>query len=368
MRILLLSKRHYTGMDLVRERFGRLYHLPRTWQQAGHVVSLFLLDYRSAVTATLLLDELEVISVGCRALGLLRSYPRLLDLAQAADVIVSSGDIHFGVIGQWLAARYGRRHVFDVYDDYEMFGSARIPGMKAAYHRVLARADGVMCASASVKTELERRRASVLLIPNGVDVGRFRPMDRQACKARWQLAKEIEYIGYFGGLSAERGTLDLIEAVRLLRERRANIVLLLAGTPSAMVVPNEPWIRFIGQVPHADIPLLINACAVVTLPYRSSPFMDQGSSSKIAEYFFCGVPLVATRTPNLLNNFPRQAKALEEGLCQAAAPSDMARALEFQLVNRRVPGELPAMSWESIGEAALALVTGAPPGIRSSSQ
>lgn len=35
MRIYLICKRYYTNKDLIKERFGRLYHLPKEWVANG---------------------------------------------------------------------------------------------------------------------------------------------------------------------------------------------------------------------------------------------------------------------------------------------------------------------------------------------
>ena len=46
MRIYLICKRYYTNKDLIKERFGRLYHLPKEWAANGAEVWVNAIDYR----------------------------------------------------------------------------------------------------------------------------------------------------------------------------------------------------------------------------------------------------------------------------------------------------------------------------------
>ncbi len=72
------------------------------------------------------------------------------------------------------------------------------------------------------------------------------------------------------------------------------------------------WVIFRGLVPHSEIPAYINACDVVAIPYRRSSLLGTSASCKIAEYLMCQRPIVSTRTPNFLQNFPEQAAAMRE--------------------------------------------------------
>ena len=47
MNILVICKRRYTNKDLINDRFGRLYHFPRVWKEAGHAITLLAADYFS---------------------------------------------------------------------------------------------------------------------------------------------------------------------------------------------------------------------------------------------------------------------------------------------------------------------------------
>ncbi len=107
------------------------------------------------------------------------------------------------------------------------------------------------------------------------------------------------------------------------------------------------------MVPHKQMPGLLSACDVVVVPYRLSPIMNMGASCKIAEYLACRRPLVATITPNFLDNFPMQAAMMGQSLCQASDPDDMARALAYQFEARVIPPLAENMTWETIADDTL---------------
>ena len=44
MRIAFLCKRHYTGKDVITDRFGRLYEIPHQLALLGHEVKAWCLD------------------------------------------------------------------------------------------------------------------------------------------------------------------------------------------------------------------------------------------------------------------------------------------------------------------------------------
>ena len=56
MRIYLICKRYYTNKDLIKERFGRLYHLPKEWVANGAEIWVNAIDYRDKISNELTID------------------------------------------------------------------------------------------------------------------------------------------------------------------------------------------------------------------------------------------------------------------------------------------------------------------------
>lgn len=352
MRILFVGKRHYTRKDALNERFGRIYRLPLAWSRSGCDVRLELLDYRSA--SPLNGEGVEFPAVSRGAVNPL-SWWRLLQRMRVfrPDVVVASGDCFVGLAAYGLARRLGARFVFDIYDDYRAFDGYRLFGGWDAYRYLTRRADACWFASRRLLDSTPVKNG--LLVPNGVDPTVFRPLERAACRAMLALPSEARIVGYFGSLEPERGVDDLVEAVGRLHAEEPSLRLLIAGGSATRARRPPAFVVDRGNVPHERVPTLIGACDVVTLPYRRGPVIDAASSLKMAEYLFCRRPIVATRTPSLLENFPVQASELKDVLATPSNPTSLAASLRAQLDCPRIATVPEGANWDGI--AALALTS-----------
>jgi glycosyltransferase involved in cell wall biosynthesis len=268
-------------------------------------------------------------------------------------VIIASGDCFLGLLAWRLARHIGARFVFDVYDDYRAFGAYRIFSGFDAFGFLLRRASLVFYASRALALQ-HASSTPWTLLPNGVDPGTFKSKDRAAARAAVGLPDDgVSLVGYFGGMEAERGPADLVAAVGLLQSAESSIRLVLCGAAIPGLSLESPWVDYRGSVPHTTIPDYINACDVVALPYRRGPAIDMSSSCKIAEYLYCRRPIVATRTPNLIENFPEQASELGEAMCEPGDPADLARAIHAQLQHPVIASVPQEHSWEGIAMRAL---------------
>jgi teichuronic acid biosynthesis glycosyltransferase TuaC len=192
MRLLLLAKRQYTQHDLLDDRFGRLRELPLALARRGHEVRGLCLSYaprpegpvtdRSADRHA----AVEWVSLNAGGLwlpGLWRYARRAARLASQfrPDIVWSTSDSLYGVLGRAIARRANARHVFDLYDNFEYFATTRIPGMRGAYRAAVRAADGVTCVSAPLASKVRDeygRAGPTLVLPNGID--RDRPARRCA--------------------------------------------------------------------------------------------------------------------------------------------------------------------------------------------
>lgn len=353
MSILWLGKRFYTNKDALRERFGRIYQLPRYWQAMGQEVRLWLVDYHTRESVRADDGGMQIVSAPAFSRGTFRQMLATV-MVRRADCIVASGDCYLGMLGWLLARLSGAAFVFDVYDKYDEFaGYRRFPWFDP-FSFLLRHADGLIFASQTLPERLAMPAAKPFHVaPNGVDAALFRAGDMLESRRILGLPPDIALVGYFGSMEPDRGVADLIAAVAKLRESGTPVELLLAGKAAGGLNLSAPWIRYLGMVPHTQMPLLLNACDIVTVPYRLGAFMDMGASCKIAEYLACRRPVVATATPNFSANFPVQAAALGPALCRASDPQDLARALAYQLKARIVPPLARNLHWETIAETAL---------------
>jgi len=356
--ILWLGKRFYTNKDALRERFGRMYCIPRRWQQMEQQIRLWLVDYHTRETIREFDAGMEVIATPLFCFESLRQLFRAL-VTRRVRCIVASGDCYLGLLGWLLARLSGAIFVFDVYDKYDEFSSYRQPPGLDLFSFLLRRADRLMFASRELATKLGPKSCvPFCVVPNGVDSTLFFPRETRASRRTLGLPEDVRFVGYFGSMEPDRGVADLMDAVGRLRASGLSVEVLLAGKALPDLPLDIVGIRYLGMVPHAQIPFLLSACDVVVVPYRLSPFMDMGASCKIAEYLACRRPMVVTSTPNFVANFPVQVAMMGQALCQASDPNDMARALAYQLEACVIPPPAENMTWDAIADDVLRWIHG----------
>lgn len=355
--ILFIGKRFYTNRDALEEHYGRIWQLPWHWARAGIPTQLWLIDYHSREQVVKNEGLLEVVSTPVRGISAFRQWLRARKTP--VQTVVASGDCYIGLMAYRLARRLGARFVFDVYDKYDEFGAyRRLPGFDPLRF-LLEAADVRMFASRALHDDLCQAPERDLLVPNGVDTQRFVALDRDASRRQLELPRDLSCVGYFGGMEPDRGVADLIEAVGQLREQGLGVELLLGGKRVAGVDVDADGVRYLGNVPYAQMPTVLAACDLLAVPYRRSAFMDAGASNKIAEAIACRRPLVATRTPNLMANFPEQAKRLGDLLATPGDATDLARVIQAQLRQPRLVNMPTGMGWPEIAgdvAAGLALI------------
>lgn len=349
MSVLFIGKRFYTNRDALREHYGRIYQLPRHWAQAGIETRLWLVDYHTLKPASEHDGTLEIVSTPVRNLAIIRHW---LTAGFVRDrkpsIVVASGDCYIGWLGYRIARRLRARFVFDVYDKYDEFGGyLRVPGFDL-FRFLLRRADVRLFASRALMEQLGRDPQNDCLVPNGIDTERFRPLDKDASRAALGLSAHVTLVGYFGGMAPDRGVDDLIAAVRKLRARGSDIELLLGGNARRGMDLVAPSVRHLGNVPYERMPATLASCDLLAVPYRRSAFMDAGASNKIAEAIACRRPLVATRSPNLVANFPQQATALGDMLATPGDVDDLARVILMQAKHRTLLDMPPGFDWRDI--------------------
>ncbi len=364
MKVLFIGKRFYTNRDALRERFGRIYQLPRVWAESGIATELWLVDYHSKEYVQMRDEALAIEST--RALGmpfLKRLFAQAFSRTQRFDVVVASGDPYVGLLGHLLARRCKARFVFDVYDKYDEFESYRRLGGFDPFRYLLDRADVRLFASKALLDSLGRPNSEDFLVPNGVDENRFRPLDMKESRHSLDLPQDAQFIGYFGSMEPARGVDDLIESVEMLRRNGSAVQLLIGGRKRDDLDLSRPGIRYVGNALFERVPALIASCNAVAIPYRRTPFMDAGASNKIAEAMACGKPLVVTDTPNFCVNFAEQAERLSDRIAGCGDSMDIARVIEAQMKDPVIVTMPTNMSWRSIAKMTamrLKLAAGGP--------
>jgi glycosyltransferase involved in cell wall biosynthesis len=217
-----------------------------------------------------------------------------------------------GLIGVVLAALLRVPHLYDMHSSLPQqlsnFAFSRSPlvrGVFSAIERVMIRRSRVIIVICPALEETVRGidpQARVVLIENAPGSGEAQPTAAQAAQVRaeFDVAGATPLILYTGTFEAYQGLDLLFEAMALVRERRPDARLLLAGGKPDQIARAREQARaagaaavtiFAGERPSAEIPAFLLACDVLVSP------RSRGTNTplKIYQYLRSGKPIVATR-------------------------------------------------------------------------
>lgn len=340
MRILAICKRRSSHRDLIADRHGRYFHLLSELGALGHETLAFAADYQLRGLPEIDVGQARFVSCHVSELMFASLPGRLRKSATefSPDVVFAGGDTHLGWFGQRVARSMDIPFVFDVFDNYETFQSARIPGMRRKFHDVSTSADLTVVVSSGLETLLKPAR-NVRIIPNGVDMEVFRPAAHQK-RSEGHLGQTV---GYVGGITRDRGIETLVQAISQLRAHGREIELALAGPiGGAFQIPPEPWIEYRGVLPYTQVAEFVRSLDVAVLPYPDTAWARYTSPYKLHEYLACEVPVVVTDVSDYRADF-----GISEATCSPGDPTDMARAISFQLDAGLILERQDSWSWAS---------------------
>lgn len=299
MRILILSKRQYTGKDLLDDKYGRIYEIPEVLAKRGHDVRGLTLSYRQRSQG--------VISPGYvqwHSINLASFFPTYLkNLAHALDtfrpdIVIASSDAIHSIVAWRYCSKRNIPYVIDLYDNYEGFGLSRLPGVLPMLHAACQSATGITVVGNALKNYVERNYETpspVKVITNAIPTGVFSPRPKADARALLSLPLYGRIIGTAGSISDKRGSSAMFEAFLKLSETRPDVWLVFAGprdgTPQRY---KHQKIIDLGVLDYSAIPILFNALDVGVICNADSVFGRFCFPQKFYEMASCGIPLVAT--------------------------------------------------------------------------
>jgi glycosyltransferase involved in cell wall biosynthesis len=206
-----------------------------------------------------------------------------------------------GHIGAILKREYHKPFVLTAHGS-EVYS---LPNRSEFYRRqtafTLSQADRIIAVSRFIAERLlvlGARPERVRVIPNGYDANVFRPIPIQVARSRLSLPPRRRIILTVGSTVPAKGHFSLIEGLREVIKRDANVLLMIIGSGPLKAqlertVKKEGLsnhVTFLGQVNHEWIPFWMNACDLFVLPS-----MREGFPTVLPEAMACGKPIVATQ-------------------------------------------------------------------------
>jgi glycosyltransferase involved in cell wall biosynthesis len=205
---------------------------------------------------------------------------------------------------------------------------ARLPGRRGQIAWAMRNADRVIAVSRALGNEVESlgtRPERVAVIPTGVDMTRFSPLDRAAARRDLGVALDDSPVVLVPGrLSPEKGVHHFLDALARLGSR---VQALIVGdgaeaarlTQQAQALGLAERVHFMGFQPEARMSTFYSAADVACLPS-----LEEGWPDVLMEAFACGCPVVASN----VGGVPEIIALTGAGLLAAPGDSsDLARAL-----------------------------------------
>jgi len=363
MRVLVLSKRQYTGRDLLDDRYGRVFEMPAALARRGHAVHGIALSYRFRRAGAYRWDDIERLTWSSVNLGPLGTglYGYLSDLRRAVrdfspDVVWATSDAYHGILGGWLSRKYRIPTVLDFYDNYESFSASRLPGVIQGLRTASRRAAALTVVSSTLAEWMVpayRLARAPVVIGNGVDTRVFYSRDRAASRRQLGLPAQARIMGVAGSLTRSRGIAEVFEAFLQLAAAEPNLWLVYAGPRDG--TPNRyrhPRIRDLGALSPLDVPVLLSALDVAVVSNIDSAFGRYCFPQKLMEAIACGTPLVAAA----VGEVSRIMEGNREALYRPGDASSLAVAVRRMLRSRR-PVSVAASDWQQRGEQLEAVLS-----------
>jgi phosphatidylinositol alpha-1,6-mannosyltransferase len=233
--------------------------------------------------------------------GLRRRIDTLAD-ETGAGLVVLDPALPLGRLGPSL------RHPYAVVvHGAEVTVPGRVPGSRSVLGRVLRQAELVIAAGGYPAAEARRAARSELptvVVPPGVDVARFRPLDdseREKARSHFGLPEDLALVVGVSRLVPRKGFDVLIEATDRLARHGRRVAVAIAGSGrdaprlTRLAAATRAPVHLLGRVADADLPLLYGCADVFAMCCRTrwGGLEQEGFGIVFLEAAACGVPQVA---------------------------------------------------------------------------
>ncbi|QDT14162.1 glycosyltransferase [Alienimonas californiensis] len=193
------------------------------------------------------------------------------------------------------------RWIYYCVDDFSVW-----PGVDGATageleREVVAKADRLVAAGPGLRDRLMtmERRAEVHVVEHGVDL-EFWSNPKVPFPHRLPEGPLVVFWGLIDRRLDVEAVHAIADAVGPNSPRPATVLLVGPGQDEPPELTNRPNVLRIPAVPHATLPALAAAAAVLVMPYRDAPVTRAMQPLKLLEYLACGKPVVVRDLPATL--------------------------------------------------------------------
>jgi glycosyltransferase involved in cell wall biosynthesis len=156
----------------------------------------------------------------------------------------------------------------------------------------LSHCTGIICVSKPLFDLMVSRYPSlenkIHLIPNGVDLDVFRPLDKAWCRERLKLPPGDRIVVFIGHFNERKGVLRVARALDHLDCKPLRACFLGSGEQTPVTRCEQHCLR----VPNHELPVWLGAADVFVLPS-----LAEGMPNAVLEAAACGLPLVISDRP-----------------------------------------------------------------------
>ena len=167
------------------------------------------------------------------------------------------------------------------------------------------------------------------VIPNAVDTRTFQPQPTDiGLREQWPVAGFI--VGFIGSITPYEGLLDLVSAIKLLRERGITISLVIVGagpyeSELRKAIRGCDFIYFSGAIPHHEVQRWYASFDCCAYPRRHDAVCRYVPPMKVLEAMAMEKPVVVSDLPPLTEMVEHRVTGL---VCQPDNPVSLAECLE----------------------------------------
>lgn len=239
------------------------------------------------------------------SMNLMSAFERGLNRMTVPDIYIGK----FLFPGGWAAVKaksiYKRKAYVDLGESNSLL-EMQVEDVTRA-KEIFKSLDGVFCVSPRLVNEaitLGAKQEDVVLIPNTVDLQRFRPLNKVECRNKLCLPQDGFIIVFVGHLIERKGPLRVLQAMNALSIPVRGVF--LGRGPQ---VPVGEKVHYCGSVPNQDLPIWLNSADVFVLPT-----LAEGNCNAINEAMACGLPVISSNIPDIQPQVPQDAGILVEPL------------------------------------------------------